>query len=147
MSTVRSLLKTIGQKEVLSIEPRAGVLDAIRKMRDHKIGALLVMEKGDFQGIVTERDYAWKVELDGRSAHETPVREIMTPASYVHTVTPFTTLEECLALMNSYHIRHLPVVENGKVVGIISIRDVVQGIVEHQIFLLQQFQGYISGRT
>lgn len=146
MSTVRSLLDDIKQSGVFNIAPDSTVFDAIKSMQDNEVGALLVMEGDEFVGIVTERDYTWKVELEERTAKNTLVNQIMTPDSAEFSkVSPFTSLEECLALMDEHKIRHLPVMEDGKVVGIISIRDVVHGFVLHQTFLAQQFLEWMSG--
>lgn len=146
MSTVRTLLDKIKQGGVYSIPPDAPVMKALELMAEKQIGALLVMDGEECVGIFTERDYARKGEVQGRSAGKTAVRALMTPEP-IHSVSSFTQLEECLATMDNYKIRHLPVREDGKIVGMISIRDVVHGIVEHQIFLEQQFRSYITGQT
>lgn len=145
--TVRGMLAEKQQQKLLSVPPDFSVIEAIDIMREAKVGALLVMKEEKFVGIVTERDYAWKVELEGKAAARTHVWEIMTPAEKVITVTRFTTLEEALVRMDENHIRHLPVIEGGKLLGIISIRDVMSGIVKHQIFLAQQFMESTGGRT
>lgn len=146
MSTVRKLLQDVSQS-LISIHPGATVFTALEVMNDHDIGALLVIAGNQLVGILTERDHARKVALRGRVPRSTFVDEIMTQVEDVHSVTPFTSLEECLAKMDNYKVRHLPVIEEGDVVGIISIRDVVHGIVKQQIFLLEQFENYMSGST
>lgn len=147
MSVVRALLDNIKQEgKIHNISPDASVLEALQLMAKEQIGALLVMEDGDCIGIFTERDYARKGELQERAAKSTNIREVMT-GEPLHTVSPLTTLEECLAVMDSHHVRHLPVKDGAKVVGIISIRDVVHGVVDYQIFLMQQFQNYIGGTS
>ena len=127
---------------VLEIEADASVLDAVRRMVDANVGSLLVTDGGAIAGIVTERDYLRRVTLEGRTAEETPVREIMSSPLIV--VTPETTIDECMALMTDRRIRHLPVVEGGDVVGVISIGDVVKFKSKQQSFEIQYLTGYIT---
>lgn len=141
MRTVRQLLegKTPG---VFAIGPESPVLDAIRLMAEKRIGALLVMEAGALAGIVSERDYARKVVLQGRSSRETPVRDIMT--AEVVSVRLDDSVERCMGLVTDRRIRHLPVLENGHVVGVVSIGDLVKAVIEDQQVELDQLQRYIA---
>jgi CBS domain-containing protein len=143
MRTVAQILQSKQDSTVYAISPEAMVLDAIRLMAEKNIGSLLVMEGDKIFGIVTERDYARKVVLMGRISNETPVRAIMT--SLVIYVSPDRTNEECMALMTENRLRHLPVVDHGKLVGIISIGDLVKDISSEQRFTLEQLQHYIRG--
>ena len=143
MANVAQLLRTKGS-EVWSIEPEASVFEAIKLMAEKGIGALLVMEAGRLAGIISERDYARKVILRGKSSTETPVREIMTPrVFYVH---PEQSVEECMALMTEKHIRHLPVLRGEEVAGIISIGDLVKALISDREIRIQQLENYITGR-
>jgi CBS domain-containing protein len=119
------------------------VFDAIKLMADKNIGALLVMEGEGVAGIITERDYARKIVLMSRSSKETPVREIMTSA--VMYVRPDQTSEECMVLMTENRLRHLPVIDDGRLLGIISIGDLVKDIIAEQRFTIEQLEHYISG--
>ena len=141
MRTVRQLLegKTPG---VFAIGPESPVLDAIRLMAEKRIGALLVMQAGTLAGIVSERDYARKVVLQGRSSRETPVRDIMTVE--VVSVRLDDTADRCMALVTDRRIRHLPVLEGGHVVGVVSIGDLVKAVIEDQQVELDQLQRYIA---
>jgi CBS domain-containing protein len=141
MRTVRQLLegKTPG---VFAIGPESPVLDAIRLMAEKRIGALLVMQAGALAGIVSERDYARKVVLQGRSSRETPVRDIMT--ADVVSVRLDDSVERCMGLVTERRIRHLPVLENGHVVGVVSIGDLVKAVIEDQQVELDQLQRYIA---
>lgn len=142
MRTVRQLLEA-KPAEVHAIAPDAPVIDAIRLMAEKSIGATLVMEGARLVGILSERDYARKVVLQGRSSSDTPVRAIMT--AEVLTVTPHDTVEHCMQLMTERRIRHLPVVEGGRVVGVVSIGDLVKAVIEDQKVELDQLQRYIAG--
>ena len=119
------------------------MFDALKLMADKNIGALLVMEAEEVAGIITERDYARKVVLMSRSSKQTPVREIMTSA--VMYVRPDQTSEECMVLMTENRLRHLPVIDGGRLVGIISIGDLVKDIIAEQRFTIEQLEHYISG--
>lgn len=142
MRQVRHLLEDKGSA-VYSIAPEAPVLDAIRMMAERGVGALLVLRGDALAGIVTERDYARKVILKGRSSRETPVSDIMTPAPT--SVSPSTTVDECMRLCTELRVRHLPVLENGKLVGIVSIGDLVKAVINDQAVEIDQLQRYIAG--
>ena len=129
---------------VHSIAPTATVLDALQSMADKHIGALLVMEGNAIVGILTERDYARKIALLGRSSLTTRVSEVMTKA--VMYVDPSQTSEECMALMTQNRLRHLPVVDGDKLLGLISIGDLVKDIISQQQFIIEQLEHYISGQ-
>ncbi len=141
-TTVRQLLKSKGQ-EIWWVTPETLVYDALKLMADKDIGAVLVMKDGKLVGIFSERDYARKVILKGRSSKDTPVGELMSKKIFY--VTPDNTLEECMAIMTEQHIRHLPVLEDGKVVGMITMRDVVQQIIKDQKFTIEELKKYIIG--
>lgn len=142
MRTVRQLL---GAKtpEVHAVTPDAWVVDAIRLMAEKSVGAVLVMQGNHLAGIVSERDYARKIVLHGRSSSNTPVSEIMT--AKVITVGPDDTIEHCMQVVTTHRIRHLPVVEAEAVVGVISIGDLVKAVIEDQQLQLEQLQRYIAG--
>ena len=140
MKTVQQLL--MDQPIALwTIAPGASVLDALKQLSDAGIGALLVMEQERLVGILSERDYARKVILAGKSSKDTLVREIMT--ANVLCVKPETTNEECMALMSQKHIRHLPVVSGKEVIGMLSMRDLVADILEEREFTIKQLENYI----
>ena len=142
MTTVRQLL---GRKDraIYSIEPDAPVLDAIRAMAAHHVGALLVMNGATLSGIVSERDYARKVILLGRSSADTPVRDIMSTP--VITVSPEDSVQKCMQLMTDKHVRHLPVAEGAGVIGMISIGDLVKAVIAEQRQQIEQLESYIHG--
>jgi len=140
MTSVRQLLDRKG-RQVFSIAPGTPVLDAIRTMAERHVGALLVMEGEKLSGIVSERDYARKVILMGRSSADTPVRDIMTAA--VITVQPETPVEKCMQIMTERRVRHLPVIENGRVVGMVSIGDLVKAVIAEQQQQIEQLESYI----
>lgn len=141
MKTVRHLLDAKG-RDIHSLPPDASVYRAIELMAEKGIGALLVVEGGKLVGILSERDYARKVILQGRKSSETPVRDIMT--AKVIYVSQDSTVEECMALMTDKRVRHLPVMEEGKLAGMISIGDVVRGVISEKEFLIQQLVKYIT---
>lgn len=143
MRSVRHLLESKGF-DVYSIGPEHTVFEALEEMADKGVGALLVMDGEALKGIFSERDHARSVDLEGRSARETKVREVMT--SEVITVTPDQTIDDCMGLMTNRRIRHLPVVEDGGVIGVISIGDVVKEVIAEQEFHIDQLQKYISGK-
>jgi CBS domain-containing protein len=128
--------------DVLKIEADASVYDAVKQMVDANVGSLLVTEGGEVTGIVTERDYLRRVTLEGRTDRETPVREIMSSPLIV--VTPETTVDECMALMTDRRIRHVPVVDGGEVVGVVSIGDLVKFTSQQQSFELKYLHDYIT---
>ncbi|MEO7326893.1 MAG: CBS domain-containing protein [Dokdonella sp.] len=142
MLQVKHLLAEKGG-QVHTIGPDDPVLVAIQTMADRVIGALLVMHGDDLIGIVSERDYARKVILKGRSSSDTPVRDIMTAS--VISVNPADTVETCMRLCTDSRVRHLPVVEGGKVVGIVSIGDLVKAVISEQGAQIEQLQRYIAG--
>jgi len=142
MATVRQLLESKG-RDVWSIDPGGTVFEAIKLMAEKRIGALLVMRGEKLVGIVSERDYARKVILQGKSSDGTPVEEIMTAS--VLCAHSGQTVEECMALMTDKRIRHLPVVHDDQVEGMISIGDLVKSIIAEQKFVIEQLEHYISG--
>lgn len=142
MKLVQHVLDAKG-RNVISIDPGASVLDAIKLMADKGIGSLVVTEGGDLKGIVTERDYARKVIIKGRASETTPVEDIMT--STVLTTTPESTVNKCMEMMTEKKCRHLPVIEDDKVVAMISIGDLVQAIMADQQEEIQHLEQYISG--
>jgi len=142
VDTIDSVLKLKG-RQLWSVAPTATVYEAIKTMSDKGVGALLVLTDGRLEGIITERDYARKVILLDRSSKQTAVREIMT--SPVLTVTPKDTVEECMRLMTEHRTRHLPVLERDRVVGMISIGDLVNWIITAHEETIGQLQSYIAG--
>jgi CBS domain-containing protein len=146
MKSLREILKT-KTKEVWSILPYATVFDALKLMGEKKIGALMVIDdKGKVAGIISERDYARKVILKGKASKDTKVEEIMTPASEMFAVKPENSVEECMILMTGKHVRHLPVFEKDKFIGVVSIGDVVKSIISEQEALIEHLSGYIAGK-
>jgi CBS domain-containing protein len=141
MKTVRQLLAVKGSG-ILSIAPTQQVYDALVVMAEHKVGALIVLNGERLVGIFSERDYARSVVLKGKTSKNTLVSEIMSTT--VITVTPEQTVDECMSLMSGKRIRHLPVVEDGKVVGLLSIGDLVKETIEYQAFLISQLESYIQ---
>ena len=142
MATVMQILDTKGYA-VWSIHPQESVLAAIQQMAEKEVGALVVLEGDALVGIISERDYARKVILKGRAAHETAVREIMTPD--VICVRLDQSIEECMSIVTERRIRHLPVLDSGGLVGIISIGDLVKTIIAEQQFIIEQLEHYING--
>jgi len=142
MKTVRQLLDAKGNS-ILSVSSDATVYDALVIMAEKHVGALLIMDGNHLTGIFSERDYARSVVLKGKSSKDTPIKEIMTPGSLLITVNPSQTVEECLNLVSNKRIRHLPVLEEGQVVGVLSIGDLVKATIEYQQFLIQQLESYI----
>jgi CBS domain-containing protein len=142
MKTVKQILDAKGY-DVWSVRPTDSVLDTLKLMADKGVGALLVMDGQKLAGIVTERDYARKVILAGKSSETTTVQEIMS--SKVLCVTPERTVDECMALMTDKRARHLPVVDQKRVIGVLSIGDLVKAMISEQQILIDQLQHYISG--
>lgn len=142
MKLVKHLLDTKG-REVFTIDEDASVVDAIRMMAERSVGSLLVMQGQELRGIVTERDYARKVILKGRESETTRVGDIMS--TELATATPDQTVKHCMELMTERRLRHLPVIVDGAVVGLISIGDLVQAIISDQQEEIEQLEQYISG--
>jgi CBS domain-containing protein len=144
MKTVSQILHAKGVADVHAISPDETVLEAIRRMAEKGIGALVVMEGDSIVGMVTERDYARKVILMGRNSDQTAVREIMSPT--VLYVRPHQSNEDCMALMAGNRVRHLPVLDESRIVGLISMGDLVKDIISDQQFTIEQLEHYISGQ-
>ena len=140
--TIGQLLKAKGS-QIWSIEPEATAYRALQIMAEKNVGALLVIERDQLVGIFSERDYARKVILKGKSSKGTSVSELMTPE--VFYINTNATIEECMALMTAKHIRHLPVLENKQLVGIVTLGDVVQQIIAEQKFTIRELEKYITG--
>ncbi len=144
MKTVDSLLNKKG-RQIWAIGPDASIFEAVSMMAEKGIGALLVMEGEHLRGIVSERDYARKVILAGKSSRQTPVKEIMTTSVLCARLEQ--SVEQCLALMSDKRIRHLPVAEGDKVIGLVSIGDLVKEVIAEQQFIIEQLEHYIAGQV
>lgn len=142
MKTIRQVLQN-KSNNICVVAPESTIYDALRVMAENNIGALLVLRDQQLVGIFSERDYARKVALKGKSSKETAVSEVMTEK--VDCISPTHSVRECMSLMTNKHIRHLPVMEEGMLVGIISIGDVVKAIISEQEFTIEQLESYING--
>lgn len=140
MKTLQQLLQAKGN-QIYAIAPDARVIDALKLMAEREVGALVVMEGGRLAGIISERDYARKVILHGKSSHDIQVRDIMT--AKVITVHPGQTVEECMALMTGKRIRHLPVTDGERLIGVVSIGDLVKEVIAEQEQTIKQLESYI----
>jgi len=143
MTTVAQILKSKPDQTVYTIAPAASVFDAVKLMAEKNIGGLVVIEAERIAGIITERDYARKIVLMARSSKETPVRDIMT--SQVMYVRSHQTSDECMALMTENRLRHLPVMDKGRLIGLVSIGDLVKDVISEQKFIIEQLEHYITG--
>ncbi len=143
MNTIRHILQIKGT-DVWTVSPDATVYDALRLMQSKDVGALLVMEGDKLVGILSERDYARKVILQNKSSKETTVRDIMT--SHVYTIHPDQTVNECMETMTARHIRHLPVMENDRLIGVISIGDVIKDVIYQQRQTIKNLEGRMIGK-
>lgn len=143
MTTVRDVLDRKG-RQVYSVNPEDSVYRALEIMSDNRIGALMVVDSGKLVGVVSERDYARKIALKGKSSRDTSVGEIMTRNVYV--IRPGARIEDCMALMTEKSVRHLPVIDEENLDGVISIGDVVKATITHQEFIIEQLEHFISGR-
>jgi CBS domain-containing protein len=142
MQTVNQLLRVKGN-QFFSVAPTDSVLRAMEMMAEREVGALLVMNQSSLLGVISERDYARKVILKHRTSHDTPVSDIMTAPAL--TVTPQDTVHHCMQLMTEHRFRHLPVVDSGRVVGVLSIGDLVKAVIEEQTAHIEQLERYIAG--
>ncbi len=142
MKSIKQLLNN-KESDLLTIHPDNTVYDAVKSMADHHVGSLVVMDSGKLVGIITERDYSRNIILKGKSSKDTPIKDIMT--RNVLCVTPSKTVDEAMALMTDKHVRHLPVVEDNTVIGIISIGDLVKAIISEQKHIIKQLEHYING--
>jgi len=142
MSTVKDILSK-KDPHIYTISPDETVFNSLKVMAEKNIGALIVTDGDQVQGIFSERDYARKVILKGKSSKELKVSEVMTPKVLV--VTPKNTVDECMALMTEKHVRHLPVIDDGKLVGVVSIGDIVKQIIADHKFTINELEKYISG--
>ncbi len=143
MANVKQILETKGHDDIWSIGPNDWVIDALKLMTEKNAGALIVMKMDKIVGIISERDYARKVDLAGKSAAQTQVREIMT--RNVVCINAHHSIENCMGLMTQKRIRHLPVCKDKAVIGMISIGDVIKSLLSEQEFMIEQLESYITG--
>ncbi|SEJ89603.1 CBS domain-containing protein [Achromobacter sp. NFACC18-2] len=143
MKTVAELLREKANHAVVTVSPDSSVFDAVKTMADRSIGAVVVVEGEVVLGMLTERDYARKIVLQDRSSRTTKVRDIMTDSVYY--VSPTDTREHCMAMMTERHFRHLPVIENDKLIGLLSIGDLVKDVMSEQKFIIHELERYITG--
>ena len=143
MTTINDLLRD-KPSDIWTVGPNDSVYDALQLMADKNIGAVLVMDAGRLVGLLSERDYARKLVLENRSSKETKVRDVMTER--VAYIAPSTEIEQCLALMTDKRFRHLPVMDNDKLVGLVSIGDLVKGVIAEKEFMIEQLEHYITGQ-
>ena len=142
MQTIKQLLEN-KDKELLTINPNSSVYDAIKSMADHHVGSLVVLDNGNLVGIITERDYSRNVILKGKSSKNTPVKDIMTKNVLCSNLNQ--TVDEAMALMTEKRVRHLPIIEDNNVIGVISIGDLVKTIISEQKYIIDQLEHYING--
>lgn len=142
MNTIGHLLKS-KDKNILSVEPKATVFEALQIMSENNVGALLVIHNGKLVGIFSERDYARKIILKGKQSKDTSVSELMTKD--VLYINPQSTIQDCMVLMSAKHIRHMPVLEDDKLIGIVTIGDIVKQIISDQKTTIQELEQYITG--
>jgi len=143
VKTVAELLREKANHAVVTVSPDSSVFDAIKTMADRSIGAVVVVEGDVVLGMLTERDYARKIVLQDRSSRTTKVRDIMTDSVYY--VSPTDTREHCMAMMTERHFRHLPVIDNDKLIGLLSIGDLVKDVMSEQKFIIHELERYITG--
>lgn len=143
MPTAADVLRAKNSNETYQVTPDTSVYDAIRLMSDKGIGALMVMQSDELVGMFSERDYTRKIALMDRSSRTTPVSDIMSTT--LTTVTPTTSIDECLSLMTDKHIRHLPIMQDGELIGMLSIGDLVKTMIAEQQKMIEQLQSYITG--
>jgi len=144
MITIRQLMDMRSDNTMLSVSPKDSVYKALELMAEKNVGAVLVVENGQMVGIFTERDYARKIILMGRTSLDTPIEDIMTKDMV--TIDSEQTLEECLALMTKYRIRHLPIIEHGRLVGMVSMRDVADAIISKKQDMIDNLENFIMGQ-
>lgn len=143
MISVRQLMNERGETSSVTISQDSSVYDALKLMAEKNVGAVTIVENNQIVGIFTERDYARKIILKGKTSLDTPIKDIMTREMV--TISPDQTLEECMGLMTKWHIRHLPVMEAGRLVGMISMRDVVEAIIQRKDDTIDRLEKYIMG--
>ncbi len=147
MKLVKDILKNKAIKEVFSVTPESLVFDALKLLAEKNVGALMVIDKkGKVAGIFSERDYTRKVILKGKSSKETKVQDIMTSARVMYKIKPETDINECMVLMTGKHIRHLPVFDKDKFIGLISIGDILKAVIMEQEKLIEGLSDYIAGK-